>query len=189
MSWADVRVRPFSNGDVDDMVNYLFRGPRDLPFFQQMDYSKFPNEAEYRSQLHNVASTFARSPWVAVEVKGRVVGVHLLSNYSDGSADFHAHIWAADMRGKGLGMISWFKACAYFFDSLKSLHCLYFRFPKENTMAKGLARKLPLTLIGEQPMRGPFAKEGLMGVTYKVDRSDFQNLQSQESSEVDESDL
>ena len=142
VGWNDVHVRPFSWNDIDRMVDYMFRSPRDLPFLRAIDFEKFPRENDYRAMLNDIASSFAQKPWLTIEYKGQPIGVHPLTGFDNGQADFHAHIWNSQLWGKGIGVVSWFKACAYFFEHLESLETLFIRVPKDNPMPTGWAKKL-----------------------------------------------
>jgi len=182
VTWAEVQVRPFGARDVDEWIRYLYYAPRDSSFLQQLDMTKFPLEGDYRSQLQNAMSNFLRFPWLIVEVKGQVVGTHLLSEFADdGTANFHGHIWRPELRGKGIGIISWFKACTYFFETLRPLRTIYFKFPSGDSALKRFAGKLPLSRVGEEPLQSQYFRDGQMGSVYKIERTEFENLNRQDS--------
>jgi hypothetical protein len=189
MVWSDVRVRPFQAGDIHPWIEYLYRSPRSSSFLQQLNLSQFPNENDYRNQLHDVVSNFAKSPWVTVEAKGHVVGVHFLTESSGTSADFQAHIWNPEFSGKGVGVISWFKACAYFFESLADLETIFFKFPSGDAGIRRFVSKLPLTKVGEEPLRSMFFREGQIGTVYKITRNDFEAMQQQQDDAGDDDDF
>lgn len=117
---------------------------------------------------------------VAVEHGGRAVGIHQLLNMRDGQAEFWAVLWNADVRGKGIGAVSWYKACQYFFDSFPSLHVLLFKAPKSNPFSERLAKKLPLKFIGEEELASPFVRSGIQANVYSVTRSEFERLHNED---------
>lgn len=131
-------------------------------------------DVPYRSRLADLTIV----PAVTVEYLGRPIGVHFLDKMTGGDAEFWAHFLAADARGKGIGAISWFKACQYFFDNVSSLQNLLFRAPKGNLFAQRLLKKLPLK----------FSHGDSLYDTYTISRSEFSRLRNEESAgdEVDD---
>ncbi len=183
-NWADVNVRPFAAQDIEPWLRYLYHSPRDNGFLQQLDLARLPNEVEYGEQLRHILGQFSRAPWMSVEVKGELVGVHLLMDYVNGAGNFQAHLWPVGVRGRGLGLISWLKACTYLFEVLEPLHTIYFKFPSNDSMVKRFAAKLPLNRLREEPLHGLFFREGQMGSVYKLDRIEFESL-NQRSNDQD----
>lgn len=117
---------------------------------------------------------------LAVEYKGRPVGHHQLLNLKDGQAEFWAVLWNADVRGKGIVTVSWFKACRFFLDRFPSLHVLLFKAPRTNPYSARLAKKLPLKAIGAEELASPHAKSGIQADVYSVTRSEFDRLHNED---------
>jgi len=174
-------VRPFAERDIDPLLDFYYRSPRQAPAIQDFDFDKFPQESQMRQQLFGLLNA---PSIVTVEHSGRAVGVHQLLDMKDGQAEFWAVLWNADMRGKGIGAVSWYKACQYFFDSFPSLHVLLFKTPKSNPFSERLAKKLPLKFINEEELASPLLKVGIRANVYSVTRSEFERLHNED--ELDE---
>jgi RimJ/RimL family protein N-acetyltransferase len=181
VGWNDVQVRPFSERDIDSVLDFYYRSPRDLPMLQDLDFAKVPAETQMRQALSGQIPSMMI---VTIEYKGRAVGIHQLFDIRDGQADFSAVLWNADVRGKGIGAVSWYKACQYFFDSFPSLQVLLFKAPKTNPYSAKLAKKLPLKLVGQEELASPMIKAGIQADVYSVTRTEFENLHNED--ELDE---
>jgi RimJ/RimL family protein N-acetyltransferase len=181
VGWNDVQVRPFAERDVDPLLDFYYRSVRDAPAIQDFDFDRFPKESVMRQQLFGLLNT---PSIVTVEHLGRPVGVHQLLDMKDGQAEFWAVLWNAEVRGKGIGAVSWYKACQYFFDSFPGLHVLLFKAPKSNPFSERLAKKLPLKFINEEELASPLYKAGIRANVYSVTRSEFERLHNED--ELDE---
>ena len=174
-------MRPFGFQDITPVIDFLYRGPREIPFFQSIDLETWPTENEYRRRLTEMAQNPTQWPTVAVEYRGRTIGMHMLDQ-----GNFIALIWNSMDRGQGVSAVSWFKACQYFFENFGT-EMIYFRIPKDNAMALNAAKKLPLTAAGEEDMRVPGFKLGMRVKLYTLSRDDFDRLNStDDGDEVDE---
>jgi RimJ/RimL family protein N-acetyltransferase len=177
VGWNDVQVRPFQERDIDPLIEFYYRGARQISGFQDFNFERFPQETQMRQQL----SGLLNSPSiVTVEYSGRAVGVHQLMDMRDGQGDFWAILWNSDARGKGIGAVSWYKACQYFFDSFPGLHVLLFKTPKGNPSSEKLAKKLPLKFIGEEELVSNLYKPGTRANVYSVTRSEFEHLHNED---------
>jgi len=177
VGWNDVQVRPFGAQDIDPLLDFYYRSPRSLSVLQDIDFDRFPQEPQMRSQL----SGLVNSPSiVAVEHSGRTVGIHQVLDMKDGQGEFWAVLWNSDAQGKGIGAVSWYKACQYFFDSFPTLHVLLFKTPKANVASERLAKKLPLKFMGEEELSPNRFKPGTRANVYSVTRSEFENLHNED---------
>lgn len=157
MGWDDVRVREFR--------------PRDFT------WELVGDDVPYRARLVELTQNHGILPALTVEYLGRPIGIHFLDKIANGEAEFWAHFLSPDSRGKGIGAISWFKACQVFFDSLPQIQTLLFRAPKGNAYAGRLLKKLPLKFQNSDP----FAD------IYVITRAEFTRLRG-DSSSADEMD-
>ncbi len=193
VAWADVKVRDFAPADIEPMVAYYFYGMRDSISMQQVDYSKYPTEADYRQYLQGVVNEPMKTALVTVEWRGRAIGVHMVNPVGTES-DFQAAFWQTQDRGMGVGTISALKAAAYFFANFP-MDVLNFRIGTDNKAALAVAKKLPLNFIGEQTVeQGPFSPMTRVRV-YTLSRQEFEDMSFSEDAddvddeETDESDL
>lgn len=177
VNWNDVQVRPFSERDIDSVVDFYYRSPRDLPMIQDLDFNKVPPESQMREILRDEVPA---NTILAVEYKGRAVGHHQLLNFQNGQAEFWAVLWNADVRGKGIVTVSWFKACRFFLDRFPSLHILLFKAPRTNPYSVRLAKKLPLKSIGAEELALPHARAGIQADVYSVTRAEFDRLHNED---------
>ena len=177
-----MQVRPFAERDIDSLLDFYYRSPRDLPTIQDLDFAKFPAESILRQRLF---SQLASKTIVTVEHGGRPVGIHQLLDVRDGQAEFFAVLWSTEARGKGIGAVSWFKACQYFYDSFPALHVLLFKSPKNNEFSTKLAKKLPLKFVGQEELNSPHVKQGILADIYSVTRSEFENLHNEDDIDDD----
>jgi len=177
VGWNDVQVRPFADHDIQPLLDFYYRSPRHMPVIQDLDFDRMPQEPSMRDQL---LSQINAPSIVTVEYLRRPVGVHQLINVRDGQGEFWAVMWNAEVQGKGVGTVSWFKACQYFFDSFPTLHVLLFKAPKSNPFSDRLAKKLPLKFLGEEELGSPWYKEGLRANVYSVTRSEFEQLHNED---------
>jgi hypothetical protein len=184
--WNDVQVRPFAERDIDSVLDFYYRSARDLPMIQDLDFAKVPAEPQMRQQLQGLISS---QTIVTVEYNGRSVGIHQLLDVREGKAEFTAVLWNPDVRGKGIGAVSWYKACQYFLERFPTLHVLLFKAPKTNPYSARLAKKLPLKLVGSEELASPMVKAGIQADVYSVTRSEFERLHNEDvDDEVDETD-
>jgi hypothetical protein len=176
VSWDDVRIRALTDADIEAMVTYYYHsGMRDPIAAQQVDYSKYPAEEEYRQFLHAVVIDPAKAPTVIVEWRGRAIGVHMLTSVRGSEADFQAAFWQPQDRGMGVGTVSCLKACAYFFANF-AVDRLHFRVTMDNKVGLALAKKLPLNFVGEQNgLPGPYPSSGAVRV-YALSRAEFEDM-------------
>ena len=180
--WTDVRMRPFAIADADSMLDYFFQGIHADLNRQILEFVKFADAASCRSYLVELVTQPALMPIVTIELKGRTIGTHWLDGMVGTQADFQGAFWNSQDRGKGIGTISWFKACEYFFKTY-AYDTFRFRVARENTVAIGLAKKLPLNFIGEEA--------GVAGMVriFTVTREEFENMSSNEVEDTDDSDI
>ena len=184
VGWNDVRVRAFSLNEVEPMLNFIYRSPRDTALMQSIDFEAWPKENEYRQFLNEVALNPTKQPMLAVEHKGRTIGVHILNNLQGNQADFQAYFWSAQDCGKGIVTVSWFKASQYFFEHF-NYDTFYFRSPKENPMAAAAVKKLPLNFVGEEEIFLRNFKPGQRARIYSLSRSEFEAMLSNDEDESD----
>lgn len=151
VGWNDVRVREFRAHD--------------------FTWELVGADAPYRHRLSDLSANPSVIPAVTVEYLGRAIGIHFLDRMVSGDAEFWAHFLSPDSRGKGIGAISWFKACQHFFDSLDSLQNLLFRVPKGNPYASRLVKKLPLR----------FSHGDSLYDIYAISRDEFARLRGEDN--------
>jgi RimJ/RimL family protein N-acetyltransferase len=176
IAWDDVVVRDLIESDIDPMIDYFYEKTRPLPF-KHLDPAKRTPEAEWRqSMLDRIASgDFSKAPAVIVDYKGKAIGYHPLTPIHDKWADFHAHFWDADARGKGIGLISTYKACDVFFKRF-GFERIYFKPPKDNPRSSAAAAKMPFRKLPDEILTNPMLVPGIVAHVYEITREEFYAL-------------
>lgn len=103
----ELRVRPWVDDDVDDIVRYWMTISEDDAERMGCDLARFPSAEAYKrmleEQLHAPTETTTAfySMWI---VNGATVGFASLKNIRFGvRGEMHLHLWDANQRGKGIG--------------------------------------------------------------------------------------
>lgn len=174
VAWDDVQVRGLRETDIDLIVDYYYQKTNKTPSMG-LDVSKLPAEELFRERYLQIAKEQSpKSGLLVVEYQGRPVGIHPLRPIRETDADFHAHFWDAEVRGKGMIAISGYKACAYFFEQF-GFERILITAPKNNALAMAAAMKLPLRAIGEKQISGPLFAE-MPAVVFELTRADFDSF-------------
>lgn len=177
----EVEVRDFRLADLDGYVAYWHDPANTALDALGVDRAKIYPAKKMREMLTLVLernATLDRSELAILSIvhRGRTVGVHELTGLERNvSAVMHAHIWDRDLRGLGIGMISYVKAMRIYFERF-SLREIRFETPVGNAGANRIKEKLGIVRRGSGTFDLPILKAPVATDTYVVERTDLPRL-------------
>lgn len=176
---ADVEIREFRPEDIVPVVDYWTANAPEFWHARGIDPAKLlPREAMLAGYETAFRERGGVKMTVVIVYQGRAVGMHGLTEVVEGeSGIFHAHLWDAASRGKGIARVSYVKACDWFMDSL-GLKKLIFRTPKLNPAPNRVKEKIGIPKIGETLLDLPMLKEPLPANVYELDRALLDKLKA-----------
>ena len=171
----DVEVRPISAADLDDLIRYFYHSPPGFMESIGIDPAKLDPEPVFRERWTTriAEKESAGEPMQALIVfyRGERVGLHSSTHYAEGeSLVMHAHFFRPDLRGLGIGTISYVKAIEYFLKTL-GLKEVLFKTPVQNTGAMKIKEKLGLSPEGEEVLDWPLLRGKLPAKVYRVNEA------------------
>ncbi|MNS64575.1 hypothetical protein D3C72_977090 [compost metagenome] len=172
-----IGIRDLELGDLQHILNYWFHSPEGFVESMGVDLAKMPTESEMNEHLTKrlqVNATLEKSRLNALVIlhDNRPIGFHTLVPFTEGeSGVFHAHIWQADMRKKGVGYHSYPKACLLFMERFK-LQKIIFKTPEQNIGAIKVKEKLGIRCIGEEVIGFDIIKYGTIGKVFELTRDE-----------------
>lgn len=178
-TWEAVEVREFNNSDIDIYIHYWHNPENKFLDDMGLDRNNLPSQKKMREQLVYTLETNKQScTLLTILFNGKAVGVHELTDLLlQDSAVMHANIWSSDIRGKGVGSISYMKAMAVYFEKYK-LKKILFKTPVSNLAANKLKQKLKIEKIGKCKYYLPVFKAPIDAYLYEVNIKDYDNLVS-----------
>lgn len=177
----DVEIRDFRLCDLDAYVAYWHDPANAALEALGVDRAKVYPARKMREMLtmvveRNEALEASQLSILSIVYRGRTVGVHELTGLErNGSAVMHAHVWAAELRGLGIGMISYVKAMQVYFERF-SLREIRFETPTVNAGANRIKEKLGIVRRGTGTFDLPILKAPVVTDTYVVERADLPRL-------------
>lgn len=174
---TNISVRDFEVDDIPHVLEYWFHSPKGFVESMGVDLAKLPKELDMKEhltkRLHaNSNSRISKLNALAILYKGQSIGFHTLVPVVEGEFGiFHAHIWRADMRQKGIGFYSYPKACKVFIERF-NLQKILFKTPIQNIGAIKVKEKLGIRCIGEEVIGFDIIKEGTLGKVYELTREE-----------------
>lgn len=172
-----IDVRDLELGDLQYILNYWFNSPAGFVESIGVDLAKMPTEIEMKEHLTKrleVNSKLETSKLNALVILygDKPIGFHTLVPVTAGdSGVFHAHIWQADMRKKGVGFYSYPKACMLFIERF-NLQKIIFKTPEQNIGAIKVKEKLGIRCIGEEIIGFDIIKDGTIGRVFELTRDE-----------------
>jgi len=174
---ALVAVRDLTLSDLPFILGYWFRSPPGFIEAMGVDPVKMPKESEMRAALEDKVRQTppAKLNALVIAYDNKPVGFHTLHPLVEGDhAIFHAHIWDADFRRRGLGQHSYAKACRIFMDRF-SLNRIIFKTPKQNTGAIRVKEKLGIRCIGEERIGFGIIRENTPAKVFELTRAEVES--------------
>lgn len=176
-----VKVRDLGAADVDMITNYWFHSPAGFIERMGVDLKKMPTEEEMRKALlekisTNSALSHSKINALVITYDEKPVGFHTLFPFVEGeSGVFHAHVSDEKMRGQGLGLVSYVKACRVFIDRF-NLHRILFKTPMQNLGAIRVKEKLGIRHIGEEIIEFGVIQDGTKAKVFELTRAEVLDL-------------
>lgn len=150
-----VSVRDLSEEDVDQITEYWFHSPPGYIEAMGIDPKKLLPEPEFAKYLiekctANRRLATSKLNTLTITYKGKAIGSHTIDPVIEGDHGvFHAHIWSPELRGKGIALITYPRACEIFMERF-DLKRILFKTPIQNIGAIRVKEKLGIRCIGEE---------------------------------------
>lgn len=173
----DIKIQNFTEADIELWVDYLHNSSAEFLKSFGVDKAKVPSKnVLVETLMKNLNSDGLVTNFVAIKFKDEIIGNHNVNHIVENeSALFHAQIWKDSLRGKGIGQISYVKACDHFLKSL-SLKKIIFKTPKGNVPAQRIKQKLGLVAIGSVIYENSFMFEPMDCLQYEIDQKMIDDL-------------
>lgn len=171
-----VAVRNLTLIDVQQVLDYWYGSPSEYIEGMGVDLAKMLPRAEFEKILINKCreSESSAKPNInalIVEYSEKAVGFHTINPVHEGDFGvFHAHLWAEDMRGRGIGIQTYPKACRVFFERF-NLRRILFKTPVQNVGALRVKEKLGIPCVGEEVIDFGVYKAGTRSRVYELTRA------------------
>jgi hypothetical protein len=176
----DVQVREFQREDLADMLNYFFESSAE--FLNSIGLrTPQPGAAEkskvaWEKRLDERAKGAPAIPVLTVLYQGERVGFHTSTHREPGrSLIMHAHFFRKDLRGKGIGTVSYVLAIEKFLTDY-GFEEVIFKTPKRNAAPMRIKEKLGLTPVNEEVIDWPELVEPLPVQVFRVTRTELPAL-------------
>ncbi|WP_323121959.1 hypothetical protein [Burkholderia alba] len=178
---ADIEVAPFTGADIEGFLAYWYDGGDGHLIAMGVDPSKLPGRRQMGDMLalnieRDARSAHPQNAILSIKLRGRTVGVHELTHlvpregeppgrYASGV--MHAHIWHAEHRRLGIGVVSYVKAMRAFFERF-ALDAIRFESPADNAGANRIKVRLGIEPQGEGVFELPILRDAMRTVRYSV---------------------
>lgn len=184
----DIRTADFTRDDVDGFLAYWYDGEASSLSAHGVDPTRLPSRAKMREMLEwnlerNAMRAVTQNPILSIKLGTSTIGVHELTHLvpapggraGHASAIMHAHIWRAEHRGRGFGLVSYVRAMQTFFERFE-LECVLFESPATNPGANRIKEKLGIRAVGTGEIRLSMLGAPLATRTYEVRRTELPAL-------------
>jgi len=179
---SDIQVREIEVGDLEDMYRYFFESPPE--FLRSIGLKpRQPGDDEifrqrWAEQFAERKSGGQPIPVLTVLFRGERIGFHTTTHREPGkSLIMHAHFFRSDLRGKGIGTVSYVLALDKFLTEYGYKEVI-FKTPKRNLAPMKIKEKLGLEPIGEEVIDWPQLIEPLAVKVFRVLESDLPGLKT-----------
>lgn len=176
-----VRVRDLSEDDISLLIDYWYHSPSGFIEAMGIDPNKLLPEHEFRKSMINKCRAnsllaASKSRFLTITYKDKAIGSHTLSPLVEGDHGvFHAHIWKAELRGKGIARITYLKACLIFMDRF-NLKRILFKTPIQNVGAIRVKEELGIRYIGEEIINIGVIRDGTRAKVFELTRPEKERL-------------
>lgn len=182
ISNRDVQVREFQREDLVDLRKYFFESSPE--FLNSIGLkTPAPGEAEnfqkmWEQRLNDREKGGPPIPVLTVFYRGERVGFHTSTHREAGqSLIMHAHFFREDLRGKGIGTISYVLAIEKFLTEYGYKEVI-FKTPKQNIAPMKIKEKLGLTPIGEEVIDWPQLLKPLPVKVFRATQAQLPSLKA-----------
>jgi len=178
---SDVTVADFTEADIEGFLAYWYDSDRDFLETMGVDPGRLPSRGKMREMLELAIERDRRaerpqSTILAIRLGEETVGVHEITHLTAGdSGILHAHIWKAEHRRRGIGIVSYVRAMEAFFERF-DLARIVFESPAHNAGANRIKERLGIPAVGTGTIEMPFQHGALATVTYIVTPDDLPRI-------------
>lgn len=173
-----ISVRDLAETDIPLILRYWFHSPAGFIESMGVDPMKMPTEPEMEAALSekiaaNQKLESSKLNALIITHESRAIGIHTINPLVEGDYGiFHAHIIDPEFRRRGVGRISYPKACRIFLERF-GLQKVVFKTPIQNMGAIRVKEKLGIRLIGEEVIGFSIIKEGTRAKVFEWTRSEL----------------
>ena len=176
-----ISLRDLSEDDIPLVVRYWFHSPPGFIESMGVDFAKMPKEPDMERSLRekvllNRALPTSKLNALAIRYQNETIGFHTVNPFIEGDHGiFHAHLLKTELRGRGLGVITYPKACGVFLERF-DLKRILFKTPVQNTGAIRVKEKLRIRCIGEEIISFSVYKDGTKAKVFELTRAEARSL-------------
>ena len=173
-----VSVRDLSENEIPMILDYWFHSPPGFIEGMAVDPAKMPTEAQMEKNLREKVGENKKLPSSKLNAliichDGQAIGMHTINPLIEGDHGiFHAHICNPEFRSRGLGMLSYPKACRIFIDRF-NLKRIVFKTPVGNLGPIRVKEKLGIRQIGEEVIGFSIIKDNTPARVFELTREEI----------------
>ena len=172
-----ISIRDLTEEDIPFILNYWFHSPPGFIEAMGVDTAKLPSEADMAKSLEekcriNRTLPASKTNALVVSYANQPIGLHTLFPFTQGdSGIFHAHLWKSEMRGRGLALHSYPRACQIFIQRF-DLKRILFKTPIQNKGAIRVKEKLGIRSIGEETIGFGIIRDGTRAKVFELSKEE-----------------
>lgn len=172
ISTSDITVADLDAPAVERILSYWYESPAEYLQSIGVAPEKLPSRRKMREMLELKVKRREAAPTIlVVRLRGEGIGVHELTHIQPGvSAVMHAHIWSAEHRGRGIGVVSYVRAMERFFAD-HGFERILFETPTANVAANRIKEALGVPPSGSGALFLPIMTRSVETTRYAVERS------------------
>jgi RimJ/RimL family protein N-acetyltransferase len=176
-----VDVRDLHKDDIPHLVQYWFHSPPGFIEGLGVDTRKLASISEFKKTLqekydNNKNLSVSRINALTITYKGSPIGSHPINPVVEGDYGiFHAHIWKPELRGMGIGLISYPKACRVFMKRF-GLKKILFKTPVQNIGSIRVKEKLGIRCLGEERISFSIMQDNTLTKVFELTAEEAETL-------------
>jgi RimJ/RimL family protein N-acetyltransferase len=172
ISTSDITVADLDTPAVERILSYWYESSAEYLQSIGVAPERLPSRRKMRELLELKVERREAAPTIlVVQLRGEGIGVHELTHVQPGvSAVMHAHIWSAEHRGRGIGVVSYVKAMERFF-ATHGFERILFETPSANVAANRIKEALGIPPSDSGTLFLPIMTRPVETTRYAVDRA------------------
>src|SRR5262249_17052093 len=169
---SDITVSALEHADIVHILDYWYGASPEYLHALGVVPEKLPKRSTMAEMLaRKVEHESARPTILTIKLRGASIGVHELTHIEPGvSAVMHAHIWRAQDRGRGIGVISYVRAMERFF-AAHGFQRIVCETPTANSAANRIKQSLGIVPSGRGTIYLPIMSKPVETTRYEVERA------------------
>lgn len=174
---SDITVSNLEYADIVHILDYWYTASPEYLHALGVAPEKLPSRSKMGEMLRRkIQHENARPTILTIKLKGVGIGVHELTHIAPSvSAVMHAHIWRAEDRGRGIGVVSYVKAMERFF-AIHGFQRIVFETPLSNMAANRIKQSLGIVPSGYGTIYLPIMIGPVETMRYEVERTDLPRI-------------